>query len=261
MTEYTDKTTEDFYYNEQLKKCIVQFMAIFSGLKVKTGRNDSVGNGLIHVPIVYGSQDRVVSKIKQGNTQNKPLSLPIISTRLSNFNYEPNSAKGLHQVARHSTMDYGGTFPDDIKSVKQLNPIRWTVEMEVNILASNTDQHFQILEQIAMLFNPTLTLPVNDDYFARNKISEVTIRSGNINENSPAGADRRIINSTIMFDFVARLQPSAEINDNVINKIYQRIVTVTDNYEEFFSSVNGTPDEEDAYDIIINAEDIDFPQE
>ena len=63
-------TLGNYYYNEQFKKHIVQFMAIFSGLKVSSGKNDfNSASNLITVPVVYGSRDRVVSHIFSEQTQ------------------------------------------------------------------------------------------------------------------------------------------------------------------------------------------------
>ena len=82
----TDISLENYFYNSQLKRSFVQFMAIFSGLKVSIGKNkfDSVTN-LIEVPIVYGSRDRVVSYIFQEQTQNKMLRLPTMSAAMTSI--------------------------------------------------------------------------------------------------------------------------------------------------------------------------------
>lgn len=83
-----------YYYNQQLKKYILQFMAIFSGLQVKVGKSATQDERLISVPIHYSTTDRVVGAIKAQNTQNATLRLPVMSAWNRGLDLDMSRAKG-----------------------------------------------------------------------------------------------------------------------------------------------------------------------
>ena len=68
-----------YYYDQQLRSYILQFMAIFTGLFVKVGKSQMESERLVSVPVFYGAMDRVVAALLQENTQNKPIRLPCMS--------------------------------------------------------------------------------------------------------------------------------------------------------------------------------------
>src|SRR4051812_27949815 len=73
-----------YWYAEQLRRYRTQFMRAFGQFSVKTGvggPNNTVE--LLRVPVVYGDQSRVVATLVQGNTENKILTVPMISCVVS----------------------------------------------------------------------------------------------------------------------------------------------------------------------------------
>ena len=68
-----------YYYDEQLRTYLLQFCAIFTGLKVATGKGEEGTIEMMTVPINVGSKDRVVAAIMEGNTHNRSFSLPQMS--------------------------------------------------------------------------------------------------------------------------------------------------------------------------------------
>ena len=148
-----------YWYNEQLKRYIIQFMTIFSGLQVSIGRTEGVDQeALIPVTIHYGNHDRVVAGLMAENTQNKPIRLPCMTAYMQGFDLATDLMHGTGQERRNSYVPTGGMLPDDVRVVHQRMPIPYKMQVQLGIYASNTDQHFQILEQILMLFEPQLQL-------------------------------------------------------------------------------------------------------
>ena len=84
-----------YYYDQQVKKYILQFMSIFAGMQVSLGTNDRSSDELISVPIMYGNRDRVVSWIKGEFTQNKPIRLPMMSAVITGIAMAPERRKAL----------------------------------------------------------------------------------------------------------------------------------------------------------------------
>jgi hypothetical protein len=222
-------TLGNYYYNEQFKKHIVQFMAIFSGLKVSSGKNDfNSASNLITVPVVYGSRDRVVSHIFSEQTQNKILRLPIMSAQLTGIVLATDRLAGQNQERKEIKLKRGGAIPDDLQQHNMLKPVPYEIQMELAINTSNTDHHFQILEQLLLLFNPSLQIQVSDAYGDQQSIIEVFLRNVGLEENYPAGTDDRIVSSVIQFSYVMYLASPVNLRNEIIKEIQIRIGTAND---------------------------------
>lgn len=264
-TQSSGRPQKAYYYDHQLRSYILQFMAIFSGLQVSVGKRDTgqtvdvetcdgpvpepviTESRLISVPIHYGQVDRVVAAILGDNTQNKPLRLPTMSAYLRSLDFAPNYNAGIGTERRNTYLPTGGLIPDDIRVVYQRRAFPFMVEMELAIYASNTDQHFQIMEQILMLFDPSLQIQTSDALFDMGKITQVELTNMSLDTNYPIGTDRRIIQSTLNFKMPIYLQTPADVRKDFVEKIYARIGAVS------LSSTN-------SYDIIaeLDAQGIDY---
>jgi hypothetical protein len=181
---------------------------------------------LIKVPVIYGSRDRVVAWIKGEQTQNKPLRLPAMSTYLRSVNVAPDKRKGVSNVRRQTVARLGRPFPDNIEVVYQQMPIPYRATFEVSTFASNSDQHFQIMEQIFMLFDPILQIQTSDDPLDWTQITTVELTNIQFEENFPAGADRRYIQSVLSFEVIFYICGPAEFKKNYIETIKLRLAVI-----------------------------------
>lgn len=250
----------NYYYNAQMKRYITQFTAIFSELQVMVGVSGTQDSRLIRVPVIYGSRDRVVAWIKSSQTQNKPLRLPAMSTFLRAVNLSPDLRKGVGAVRRNTVAKLGQPFPDNIEVVYQQQPIPYRATFEVSVFASNENQHFQIMEQIFMLFDPQLQIQTSNDPLDWTQITTVTMSNIQWEENFPAGADRRIIQSVLSFDVVFYICGPAEFKKNYIETIRLRLAVVPNtvnlsNEAEVLDALNA---EGAVYNTIFDASNIDI---
>lgn len=221
--EYS-KTLDTFYYNQQFKKYALQFMAIFSDLQVSEGVNNlNQQTNIITVPIKYGSADRVVQAIKSDNTQNKMLRLPMLAAKITGINIAVEKMHGTGTGDRHGYLPLGNTMPDGVRVIHRKTPIPYDIELELAIIASNTDQQFQILEQIFMLFDPILQIQTSDDAFDWTKINTVELLDINFEENYPSLNDKRLLVTNLRFTTTVLLSAPANIKANYIKKIQLRL--------------------------------------
>lgn len=211
-----------YYYNQQLKKFIVGFANVFTGLKVRTGMDGCGEISEIEVPIIYGSRDRVVSAIGASNTQNKQYTLPMMACYQTGLEMDPNRMKGVNQTDRRTYLEQGGIFPDDVKAIKRVMPVPYNMIMELAIHASNTDQLYQILEQILIMFDYDLQLQFNDAPFDWSRITSLFLTSINNEENYPTSIDRRMIIWTLTFSLPIWLSPPIEVRNDIIKAIALR---------------------------------------
>jgi len=215
------------YYDEQFKRYLTQFMVIFANMQVMVGKRDTEEDQLITVPIRYGYQDRVVASIISDNTQNKPIRLPMMSAHLTGINMAPELRKGIGSMRRQTYMPRGELFPTDLKVAKQLMPVPYRVTAELAIYTSNTDQRFQILEQILMLFDPTIQIQISDAAFDWTKLTTVELENITFDDNYPSGTDRRIMISTLSFNFPIYISAPTNLRDDFIKDIFMRIGAVS----------------------------------
>jgi len=212
-----------YYYNKQLKKYIIGFANVFTGLQVSTGLDGTGTLTQVEVPVRYGSSDRVAAAIASGNTQNKLHTLPIMSCYMTSLELAPERMHGVNQVDKRTYLEQGGVFPTDVKAITRVMAIPYNMVMELSIYASNTDQMFQILEQILMLFDYDLQLQFNDAPFDWTKISKLILTGLQNEENYPSGADKRMIVWTLTFELPVWMSPPLDVRNELINNISIRI--------------------------------------
>ncbi len=249
-----------FFYNNQLRDYILQFMAIFAGLKVQVGKLDDREASLIPVFLTYGAKDRVVAHIVGDNTQNKPIRLPALSAYMSGIDLAPDRRKGVGVSRREVYMPSGGAFPDDIKTVEQLMPVPYNTTFDLSIYTSNRDEHLQILEQIFMFFDPILQIQKSDDIFDWTKITTVELVGINFEENYPAGTDRRIIQTTLQFIVPVYISVPAKIRNNYIAEIQLRVGLISQSTSGSRNIIAELDDLDFEYETIFDLDDFDLPE-
>lgn len=214
-----------FFYDAQLRAYLIQFVSIFQGLQVQTGRGECDEAQFISVPCVVGNKDRVVAAIFAGNTQNRSFSLPAMSVYMQSLSLAPERRKVQAYVDHRVAMKAGGIFPDDLTVVKRAMPVPYNMTVELSIYASNTQQLHQIIEQILVLFNPDLQIQKSDSAFDWTKLTKVELTDISNEENYPSATDKRIINWTLTFEMPIFLSIPMGLKDDLVRKIVLQIST------------------------------------
>jgi hypothetical protein len=254
------KDLDTYFYDAQLRGYIIQFMAIFSGLKVRVGKNSNVdsSNDFVDVPVRYGNSSRIVDAILTENTQNKPLSLPIMSVNMAGIDIATHRLKGIGTQTRASVLPLGGSLPDDLKVVYKQQPVPYDGMMELSIYTSNEHEHFQILEQILMIFDPTLQIQTSDDIHDFIRITQVELKSIDFATNYPKLADKRVIVTSLNFLVWFYLAPPVNIKTNFIKAVKLRLEAIrqTEDVYEKVSEVNRT---DPPYKVLFDIDDMNIP--
>lgn len=247
----------EFWYDNQLKRYLIQFMAIFADMRVKIGEYDDGSPKLIPVPIYASSKDRVVAAIKGDNTQNKPIRVPTMSAWITGIELNSEYRTGSN-VRRTPYMPTGGLYPNDITVVEQRKPSAYKITCELSVWASNSDQHYQILEQIMMLFNPGISIQTSDDVMDWTRITQVNLTTIGLEETIPSGTDRRLIRSSLIFDMPIWISAPASTHKNIIEQIYIRVGAVSSTSEFTDEIINDFDMNGQPYELIISAGDVDI---
>lgn len=249
---------EGYYYNAQITRYINQFMAIFQGLQVQVGKWNDKEERLIPVDIHYGHVDKVVASLMAENTQNKPLKLPTMSAYMTGLQLSMNRARGVGQERRQTYTPAGGLVPDDMKVIHQRMPVPYTLQMDLNIYVSNTNQHLQIMEQILPLFDPSLNVQTSDALFDWTRLTHVELKDVTLDTNFPIGTDKRIIQSKISFEMPIEIDTPAEVRRDFVEKIFLRVGAVNTISDDVYEIIAELDDQNIPYELIHTAEDLPF---
>lgn len=227
MSTKVEQRNAEYYYNHAIESFLVQFMTIFSDLKVEIGKKGDREKTLIKVGIHYGYPDRVVAALIAKNTQNVPIRLPTMTAVIRNINLAPELYKGVGVEHRTSYVPVGGVMPEDINVVHRRQPVPYKLDIDLSILASNTNQHYQILEQIMMVFDPTMTIQKSDGVFDWSRLTTVTLTNISIDSNYPIGTDRKLEQSTLTFSVPIYIDIPAVVRNQIVEDIFLRISAVS----------------------------------
>jgi hypothetical protein len=91
-------------------------------------------------------------------------------------------------------------------------PSPYKLTVNVDIWSSNTDQKLQIMEQILMLFNPSLEIQTTDNYIDWTSLSVVYLNDITFSNRSiPIGVDSEIDIATLTFETPIYISPPVKV--------------------------------------------------
>jgi hypothetical protein len=213
-----------FFYDGQVRRYLIQTIRVFSNFVVK------YGDGTLHqVPVTYGDQDRQVASILNQNSENSIGNVPRIAVYITGLELDRNRLADQTYVGKlnfrerdvNSATGKYTTTQGRNYTVERLMPTPYTLKMKCDIWASSTDQKLQILEQILVLFNPSLELQTNDNYIDWTSLSvlnltDVTWSSRQV----PQGTDTAIDVATLTLETPAWISPPVKVKHlGVITKV------------------------------------------
>ena len=207
----------DFYYDGQIRRYVTQFMRVFIGFKYKAGDGEER-----HIPVMYGDLTKQVASIIKDNSENKMPSVPRIACYITGLEMDtarlsdPTFVSKIHIRERRYT-DAGGTreytqAQGGNYTVERLMPTPFKLTMKADIWTSNTDQKLQLLEQILVLFNPSLELQTTDNYIDWTSLSAMYLTSTNFSSRSiPQGPESDIDICSLDFEMPIYITPPAKV--------------------------------------------------
>ena len=163
---------QQFFYDAQIRRFMLQFARIFSNFQIEYGAQGSENATLIRVPVRYGDATRQAQTIIQENSANSMPSTPLITFYISALDYdrprlqEPYfvSKVQVRQRTYDSASDTYDTTQGNAFTIERLMPVPYKLTINCDMWTSNTNQKFQLFEQIATLFNPALEIQNTDNY-------------------------------------------------------------------------------------------------
>lgn len=225
---------QQFFYDEQIRRYLLQFTRMISLFQVEYGRNEAgINDTLIRVPVRYGDASRQAQTIIQENSANTLNSTPLMTFYITGLDYdrprmqEPYFVSNIQvrQRTYDEATDSYETTQGNAFTIERLMPVPYKLTIALDIWTSNTNQKMQILEQILTLFNPALEIQNTDNYIDWTSLSVVELQSVKWSSRTiPIGTDNPIDIATITFTIPIWISSPAKVKKlGVVERIIANI--------------------------------------
>ena len=221
--------TQQFFFDNQIRRFLLQFSRIFSNFQVEFGIDDDGNTILQSVPIKYGDPSRQAIAAAQKNSASVMPSAPSMSFYISALEYERTRMQEPYHVNKmqvrqrewdESSQEFEVTQGNAF-TVERLMPVPYNMSVNLDIWTSNTNQKLQLFEQIATLFNPAMEIQSTDNFIDWTSLTTVELTRTNwSNRSIPMGTDDTIDIMSMTFLIPIWLSPPAKVKKlGVVNKI------------------------------------------
>jgi hypothetical protein len=221
-----------FFYDKQIRRYLVQIIRVFSNFTVKYGDNT-----LHQIPVMYGDPDRQAATILRQNSENVVQAVPRIAVHITGLQLDrnrlgdPSYVGKMHFRERDVNGNEYTSGQGRQYTVERLMPTPFKLTVKVDIWASSTEQKLQIMEQILVLFNPSLELQTTDNYIDWTSLSVLDLTELTWSSRSvPVGNDSPIDIASLTLESPIWISPPVKVKKlgvitNIITSIYDGVGT------------------------------------
>jgi hypothetical protein len=223
-----------FFFDEQLRRFLLQFARIFSNFAVEYGRNEEGTNHtLVRVPVRYGDSSRQAQTVLQNNSASFLNSCPLMTFYITDLKYDrpriqdPTFVSNIsvRQRTYDQATDSYETTQGNAFTIERLMPVPYKLTVKLDIWTSNTNQKMQILEQILVLFNPALEIQSTDNYIDWTSLTVCELDDVQwTNKTIPVGGNDTVDISTLTFTLPIWISSPAKVKKlGVVERIIASI--------------------------------------
>ena len=146
------------FYHETIRKVVISFGTMFNSIDLVRKDNSGTITQTMKVPLAYGPREKFLVRLRDDADLSKQvaITLPRIGFEIKNLSYD--SARKLNRVQKFKKVKGSNTKQLDT----QYMPVPYNLEFELYIMAKQSDDALQIVEQILPYFQPDYTLTIND---------------------------------------------------------------------------------------------------
>lgn len=224
----------NFYYDKQIRRYISQIVSVFSFFEVEFGKDDNDNPVYRRVPVKYATSEKMTASILKNNSENTMLNVPAISVYVTGLEYQRDRMQdpsfvdkmNIRQKRYDSTTDSYSTDPGNAFTVERHMPVPYSLQYNIDIWTSNTEQKLQLLEQILVLFNPDFEIQSTDNYIDWTSLSYMNLENVNYSSRSvPMGTEEQLDIATLGFSSPIWISPPAKLKklgviESIITSIY-----------------------------------------
>ena len=229
------------FYHETMRKVVVAFGTMFNNIQLVRQNNAGEVTQTMKVPLAYGPKNKWLARLREDPnlTKKVAVTLPRIGFEIQNISYDASrKLNSIQKLKKVNSSAQGKTMS------QQFMPVPYNMDFEMSIIAKNSDDALQIVEQILPFFQPDYTVTLNDNT-AMSTTRDVPIVLTNVGYEDNYESDmitRRAIIYTLSFS--AKFYLYGPVTDQKVIKTVQ-VVQYTD------IPVN-TPKREQRYSVAPN---------
>jgi hypothetical protein len=165
---------------------------------------------------------RQVASIIKDNSENKMSTVPRIACYISGLEMDTTRLADASFVSKlniseraweevNGEVEYKN-FQGGGYTVERLMPTPFKLSMKADIWTSNTDQKLQLMEQILVLFNPSLEIQTTDNYIDWTSLSVIDLSTLNFSSRTiPQGNESEIDICSVEFKMPIYISPPAKV--------------------------------------------------
>lgn len=209
------------YHQNQIEKYLAQVIRAFSGFTVRDGvvRDGEDEPRVQKVPVIFGSPSRVVAALVSNDAKFKNIRLPLMAVNLTGI-----SVDELRRTNRFHNHEIGFMRKDgEVENVERIEGVPLLLNVDLNIYASSVSQLMELFEQVALTFNPEVTIQKSVDVFDSNYITSIRLEGISNEITSPLGQQSRAAQMSLQFAVPVKLSYPHKIK-NTLEEIVVRVM-------------------------------------
>ena len=147
------------FYHETIRKVVIAFGSMFNDIQLVRKDNSGTITQSMKVPLAYGPREKFLVRLREDADLAKQVAvtLPRIGFEISSITYD--ASRKLNRVQQFKKVK--GTTSKQLDT--QYMPVPYNVGFSLYILAKQSDDGLQIVEQILPYFQPDYTITLNDN--------------------------------------------------------------------------------------------------
>ena len=243
----------DFWYDEQIKRYLIQIIRVFSNFQVREYTKNGVSYN--RVPARYGDSSRLVAHLLRNNSENIVNNAPQIAVSIQSIQPARDRTAepflvDTQQVAERNFDTVNNTYTSEqgnLYTTQRYMPVPYNMTIQVDVWTTNTDTKLQLLEQIFVIFNPSIQLQSNSNPLDWTSVFEIELTDITWSSRGiPAGVDETLDIATMTFSVPIWISPPAKVKrQTIIQQIVADIHKVNDisvlgydqAYADFFGNI------------------------
>ena len=146
------------FYHETIRNIVIAFGTIFNDIQLIRKDNSGTITQTMKVPLAYGPREKFLVRLREDAdlTKQVAITLPRIGFEIQTLSYD--ATRKMSRVQRFKKVKGANTKQLDT----QYMPVPYNLEFELYIMAKQSDDALQIVEQILPYFQPDYSLTIND---------------------------------------------------------------------------------------------------
>ena len=224
-----------------MRKVVVAFGTMFNDINLVRTNNAGEVIQTMKVPLAYGPKQKWLARLQEDPniTKKVAVTLPRLGFEIQTISYDSTrKLNSIQKLKKVNSSAQGKTMS------QQFMPVPYNMDFQMSVMAKNSDDALQLVEQILPFFQPDYTVTLNDNT-AMGTTRDVPIVLTNVGYEDNYESDmitRRAIIYTL--DFTAKFYLYGPVTDQKVIKTVQ-----VDQYTD--SKVNA-PKREQRYSVAPN---------